>query len=452
MGSRPASIVAALLLALSAALAPRSASAHDIPESVRVQAFVKPEGPALRVLVRVPLEAMRDVDVPRRGSGMLDLRRAEPALREAADMWLSDALEIREDDSRLPRPRVARVRVSLPSDRSFGSYEAALAHFSAPPLPEGTELYWSQGLLDAWLEYPIASERSSFAIHPGFERLGVRVDTVVRYVTPDGDVRAFDLHGDPGLVRLDPSWHQAAARFVEAGFRHILSGPDHLLFLVLLVLPFRRLLPLAAIVTAFTVAHSITLVAAGLGYGPRALWFPPLVETLIAASIVYMAIDNFFGARLGRRWVLTLAFGLIHGFGFAYGLNEILQFAGSHLVLSLLAFNVGVELGQLALLCVLVPLLNAFLKICPEKPLVLVASLLAGHTAWHWMLERGEKLAKFPFPPLDEASLLSALRWLAAFVAAGAAAWLGARGLAKALRGAAHGRMDDERSRPEERQ
>src|SRR5262245_25173544 len=105
-----------------------------------------------------------------------------------------------------------------------------------------------------------------------------------------GATRAFELQGDPGLVRLDPRWHQAALRFVEAGFWHILEGIDHLLFILCLVIPFRRLVPLALIVTAFTVAHSITLLSAALGFAPVALWFPPLIETLIAVSILYMAL------------------------------------------------------------------------------------------------------------------------------------------------------------------
>jgi hypothetical protein len=138
------------------------------------------------------------------------------------------------------------------------------------------------------------------------------------------------LHGDPGVVQLDPRWYQAAATFVRSGFLHILSGPDHLLFLLLLVAPFRRFLPLAAIVTAFTVAHSITLACAALGLGPDALWFPVLIEVLIAASILYMALENVLGVSLTRRWILAAAFGLVHGFGFAYGLTELLQFAGSH--------------------------------------------------------------------------------------------------------------------------
>ena len=104
---------------------------------------------------------------------------------------------------------------------------------------------------------------------------------------PTGETRAFEFHGDPGLLRLDPRWHQAALRFVVSGFWHILEGIDHLLFLFCLVIPFRRLRPLVIIVTSFTVGHSISLVAAAFGFVPDALWFPPLIETLIAVTIVY---------------------------------------------------------------------------------------------------------------------------------------------------------------------
>ena len=105
-------------------------------------------------------------------------------------------------------------------------------------------------------------------------------------------------------------------------------------------------------ITSFTVAHSVTLIASAFGMAPDSLWFPPLIETLIAISIVYMAFENIVGAKLQRRWIVTFAFGLIHGFGFSFLLRERLQFAGDHLVTSLLAFNVGVEIGQLVVLLV----------------------------------------------------------------------------------------------------
>src|SRR5204862_3977963 len=156
----------------------------------------------------------------------------------------------------------------------FAAYESALAHFKDPRSGNDTELYWTQGLLDVLLAYPVRSDRSAFSIRPRLERLGIKVNIVLRFLPLGGEARAFDLHGDPGLVRLDPSWHQAALRFIHSGFVHILEGTDHLLFVLCLVVPFRRFWPLAAIVTAFTVAHSITLLMTALGHGPNALWFP----------------------------------------------------------------------------------------------------------------------------------------------------------------------------------
>ena len=399
--------------------------AHDIPDEVRIQAFARPEGQSLKLLVRVPLKAMRDVDVPQRSGGFLDFSRVDFALRNAVTLWLSDELELYENDLRLAKPRVIDARVSLESDRSFASYEQALAHFADPRLTNDTELYWNQGLLDVLLDFPIRSERSELSIRPRLERLGLRVSIVLRFLPPGGETRAFEFHGDPGLVRLDPRWHQAALRFVQSGFIHILEGLDHLLFLLCLVIPLRRFGPLVAIVTAFTVAHSITLIATALGYGPDALWFPPLIETLIAVSILYMAIENVLGTRLQRRWILALAFGLVHGFGFAFGLQQLLQFAGSHLVTSLLAFNVGVELGQVLVLAILVPILNTiFRNVKAEKMITIIISVLVGHTAWHWTLERGERLGKFPWPTVNAASLASAMRWLMALLILAALAWL----------------------------
>ena len=415
---------AGAILFLAAVFLAGAARAHDIPDEVRVQAFLKPEGRALFLLARVPLKAMRDVDVPRRSGGFLDFERVDSALREAATLWLGDEIELYEDGVRLGQPRVLEARVALESDRSFASYEQALASFSAPRLRNDTELFWTQGLLDVLLEYPIRSDRSEFSIRPRLERLGIRVNTVLRFIPPQGEVRAFDLHGDPGLVRLDPRWYQAAFSFVGSGFMHILEGPDHLLFLLLLVVPFRRFLPLAAIVTAFTVAHSVTLIATALGHGPDALWFPPLIETLIAASILYMAFENVLGPGLRRRWILAFAFGLVHGFGFAFGLQQLLQFAGAHMVTSLVAFNLGVELGQLLVLAVLIPALNLLFRYVKESVGTLLLSLLAGHTAWHWLIERGERLAKFPWPALDPGALAGAIRWLMALLVVGGLAWV----------------------------
>jgi hypothetical protein len=401
-------------------------TAHDLPVSVLVQGFVRPEGHQLRLLVRVPLGAMRDVEFPLRGDGLLDLPRADPSLRAAATLWLTKDIEIYEGDTALGVPRVAAARVSLPSDRSFVTYDTALAQVTGPPLPADTTVYWTQALLDVLLEYPIQSDRASFSIRPSLARLGVHVVTVLRYQPPAGAERAFELSGDPGLVRLDPRWHQAAWRFVQLGFFHILDGTDHLLFVLCLVIPFRKFGPLVVIVTAFTAAHSITLLASAFNLAPDALWFPPLVETLIATSILYMALENIVGAtNIQRRWMLAFAFGLVHGFGFSFALRDTLQFAGSHLVTSLLSFNVGVELGQLLVLAVLVPALQALFRfVVPERIGTIILSALVAHTAWHWTAERWERFRQFDLPALTMAGAASAVRWLMALVLVAGVLWL----------------------------
>src|SRR6185503_10269947 len=296
----------AALVALVVFSSGATVAAHDIPNDVTAQAFVKPDGKTLRLLVRVPLAAMRDMDYPKpRGTtrgDLMDLGRAEPTLRDASTLWISDFLDVYENDEPLGKPQVIAVRAALQSDRSFTSYEEALAHVTGPPLAPDLEFVWSQGLLDVLFEYPIQSDRSKFAIEPRLARLGIRTLTVLRFLPPGGAVRAFEFYGDPGLVHLDPSWRQASWQFVKLGFSHILDGTDHLLFLACLVIPFRRFRSLIAVVTAFTVAHSITLIASAYNLAPDALWFPPLIETLIATSIVYMALENIvFAASTGTH-------------------------------------------------------------------------------------------------------------------------------------------------------
>jgi hypothetical protein len=419
-----------LMIALAASLA---AQAHDIPNDVTVQAFLKPEGQHLRLLVRAPMKAMRDVEFPQKGPGYLDLARTGPFLSDAATLWIADAIAIYENDSRLPKPQVLATMVSLESDRSFAIYEDALAHVTGAGLPLDTNVVWNQTMLDVLFEYPIQSEHSDFAIHPALDRLGVRTVTALRFLVPGPGgkyvVRAFEFDNDPGIVKLDPRWYQASLRFVREGFLHILDGTDHLLFLLCLVIPFRRFSGLIPVVTAFTAAHSITLIASAYNLGPDALWFPPLIETLIAASIVYMALENIVTtSTVKQRWMIAFGFGLVHGFGFSFALKQTLQFAGDHLLTSLLSFNIGVELGQLLVLAVLVAALELLFRyVVAERMGTIILSALVAHTAWHWMMERFDRLRQFGFewPEINAAFLAGALRWLMLLVIVAALWWLG---------------------------
>lgn len=420
-----AAVVAGLILAF-----PARQLAHDIPGDVTVQAFVKPEGQRLRLLVRVPLEALSDMVFPTLGPGYIDFERARSRSEfdDAAMVWMGQEVQLFENGARLDTPTITAIKVSLPSNRAFETYEGALEHVEGELLPVGTQLVWQQAMLDVLFDYPIESDQSEFSIRPSLERMGLRVITVLRFLPPGGAERAFELRGDPGLVRLDPRWHQAALRFVTMGFEHILGGTDHLLFLACLVIPFRRIRALAVIVTAFTLAHSFTLLASAYNLAPDALWFPPLVETLIAMSIVYMALENIVGAETRRRWAITFIFGLVHGFGFSFALRETLQFAGTHLLTSLLAFNIGVELGQLLVLLLLVPALNVLFRyVVAERMGTILLSALVAHTSWHWMTERWDILSQFPitWAAFSRAMFTGAMGWLVLAILLAGMVWAG---------------------------
>ncbi len=415
-----------LLAGLMIVAFPGRPAAHEIPTDVLVRVFVRPSGDRMTVLVRAPLEAMRDMQFPLFGPGYLDIERAGEEVENAAILWVGDYLNFYEDGNELEGARLVASRVSLPSDRSFATYDGALAHFQAAPLHAATQLPWQQAMLDAQFEVPITSDSARFAIDSRLAHLGLRTVTALQFVPPSGGARVFEFTGDQGRVELDPSWTNAVLRFVALGFEHILDGLDHLLFLLCLVLPARRFRVLVPVVTAFTVAHSITLIAAAFGLTPRALWFPPFIETLIALSIVYMALENIAGAKVERRWWMAFAFGLVHGFGFSFALSETLQFAGAHLLASLLSFNIGVELGQLFVVVLMLPVLAfLFSRVVAERMGIILISALVAHTSWHWMTERGSDFLAYTiqWPAWNAGGVQTVGRWVALVAVIGVAAW-----------------------------
>jgi len=414
------------ILVLAMLWIPNLVQAHDIPSRVTVYAFVKPEGNELTALLRVPMEAFGEVSFPLRGPGFLQFSEAQFELNDAARIYITESMHFFENGVELTEKELRLARVSLPSNRSFTTFEEAMENIQSPPLDDTTNLFWRQGVLDVLVTFPIQSDQSDFSIDPQLGTLSAQTTTVLRFILPNGAERVFNYLGNPGLVELDPRWHQAAFRFITMGFEHILEGIDHLLFLFCLVIPLRSMRALIPVVTSFTVAHSITLIGSAFGIAPSALWFPPLIETLIALSIVYMAFENIVGARLEHRWIVTFAFGLVHGFGFSFLFSDTLQFAGGHLFSSLLAFNIGVELGQLFILILVIPVLNLLFKYFVKERIgaILLSALLA-HSAWHWMLERGTTLGLFQFqmPIFDSLFFASLMRWGMMLIVIVAALW-----------------------------
>jgi hydrogenase/urease accessory protein HupE len=169
--------------------------------------------------------------------------------------------------------------------------------------------------------------------------------------------------------------------FVVMGVKHIFTGYDHLTFLMCLLIGATSTRSLIWTVTAFTLAHSVTLSAATLDL----VRLPgPLVETAIAATIIYVAVENLIGSQLVKRPFITGVFGLIHGFGFASVLRDV-GIPPGNTVVSLFAFNLGVEIGQLIFVGVAFVLLGRFLK---SNKLRIAVSVAAVCVALYWFFER----------------------------------------------------------------
>ena len=227
----------------------------------------------------------------------------------------------------------------------------------------------------------------SLTLRPGITRAAV--------LGPQAAVQSFDA--------ARPDRWQQWVDYVREGVWHIWIGLDHILFLVSLLLPavlllagrpprwapVERFAPAAwevlRVVTAFTVAHSITLSLATLGL----VELPSrAVESVIAASVVVAALNNVWPVVSSRRWAVAFGFGLIHGFGFASVLAD-LGLPADALVLALFGFNVGVELGQLAIVAVFLPLAFALRRTSLyRKGLVVGGSLVIALLAAIWFVER----------------------------------------------------------------
>ncbi len=203
------------------------------------------------------------------------------------------------------------------------------------------------------------------------------------------------LRPDHPLVEIEPPSDGASGdaqgpflSFLRLGVEHILKGYDHLLFLLGLLVACRRFSTMALVITCFTLAHSVTLALAALDLISLS---PAVVEPLIAASIVFVGVENLLRRNEPRwRWALTLGFGLIHGFGFAGVLKEAgLGSSGAGLLVPLFSFNLGVELGQVAVAAVVLPVLWRLRRWRPyERYGQLVISLLVVLAGAFWLIQR----------------------------------------------------------------
>jgi len=187
------------------------------------------------------------------------------------------------------------------------------------------------------------------------------------------------------MVLGERNWIRQAWNFVILGFEHILTGYDHILFVLCLILPAAISLgKVIEVVTAFTLGHSITLGLATL----EIVSLPSqLVEPAIAISIIYVAVENLFKWEAKKRWIITLLFGLIHGFGFA-GILQEMELSPSTVASSLLFFNLGVEMGQIAIIALIFPLFVLLRRYKRFPVFVSTSSTLIIAIGLFWLVQR----------------------------------------------------------------
>lgn len=335
--------------------------AHDPGLSAAVVRVGENRVTAHVTYARRELEALVPIDTDQNQQvSAEELARAKPGLRALADRLLAVSLDDTPVDA-----QVTRIHV----DQSDG-------------LHVDLAFRWSQDV-PLRLRVPLLAQLA----------LGHRHYVTVR--DAEGTLRAeYLLRAEPASLLLNPDLRSTPAdlapswrAFVRLGVEHIVMGYDHLLFLFGLLVAGRCFWSAWRLITSFTIAHSVTLALATF----EMVHLPSnIVEPLIAASIVYVGVENLFRRDLHRRWLLTFGFGLVHGLGFASVLRELgIGGSGIEAVAPLFAFNLGVELGQVTLAALVLPLMWTAQKRYQCFPRVAMAcSELVVLAGVYWLVAR----------------------------------------------------------------
>jgi hydrogenase/urease accessory protein HupE len=309
---------------------------------------------------------------------------------EVTGARLTATLSLAAADARLAAPEGGDVAAAI------GALAARAIQVAADErqLESNVERTWmDEGAAHVRLSFMAPAERSRIAIRSGIPAELARGHRQLLTVRSDAAVVAehlLDASSGTIAVALNESMASTgtAGRLFALGVGHILAGFDHLVFLAGLLLASRTVRELVSALTAFTVAHSITLAAAasGLVHAP-----PSIVEPLIAASIAWVGIENLMRTRRpGVRWMVVFGFGLVHGFGFAEALIDLGRWSSaSEIAITLLSFNGGVEAGQLAVAAALLP----FVWLVRARPawnarLVPLCSATIVAAGCYWLVER----------------------------------------------------------------
>ena len=422
-------VLASLIVALASFVSPSRVDANgsDVPSEIVLQGFLKQEGNRARLLVRVPLILLQTAALPRRGPGYLDLAHIDEKLSEVAQS-AGRQIEINDDGSPLI-PMVRASRVSPLSDRSFATYETALALLDGPKLPVDTELFWNQGYFDAALEYPLRTPDAHLSIRsnvaPELER---RVKLRLIFLPAGAPPRNYEMQSGSGWIPLDPTAIEAIALSLKRGFADSFAF-NRLVFLLCLIAPFRNLRGLLAIVIVMAGMQALTMTANGAHWLSGVPWLQPFAEVALATAVLLLAVGNLGAPSLRRRWFLASVISAIGGFAIGQLFAESWQFSGAHPIAAALAYNAGIIIGAVAILIVSLIALRVLFAYVLGAPLgVIVLSALLALVAWQWLLDGLHGLRQATDPGVSSASLFAFARWLLPAVLVGGMAYFLPRG------------------------
>jgi hypothetical protein len=404
-----------------------NAATSPIPEVVNITVLSRVEARRLELLVRVPLAAIKDIQLPTRGDAdTLDLPMLKSMLPGAAKYWVARAFEVSDKGQALPVPQVADTRVSISGDQSFDSYRSAASHFGDPELPADEQLFWQQTWFDIRFLYELPAGEPRVVVTPRVAGLGVRVSTRLTAIGAAGRSHTFSFDGDPGPIDLEPYTVDTLTQFVLRGARFVAGSADILLLLFCLVLPFRRYRQFSPVLISFAAALVVALTLVAAGATPRTVWFGPLVEVVATICILLAALANIVGRVTPRRRALFgLGAGAVFGFFTAAALEPQLQFGGTHIAAAELAFGAGVVLAVTLVVGLLLPVTVLLFSFARVEPLErVIVSALAADTSWSWLVDRWALFRKVPLEPNFDATMTaSALQTLAVVVLIGGAVW-----------------------------
>jgi hypothetical protein len=395
--------------------------AHDVP--LEVVTFVSVEGPRLMVLARVPIVLLADAHLPTRPDGFLDLQAIDGPLRAVAGD-VARNLDVMAGDRPLPLPSAAWAVLPRP-DASFDTYEAARARFAAPraPVDASANIDPSKGLLDLQFEYPTASAEGHVSVRfNGLRAANRAVQTPVRYVTAAHTTRTFVVAGGPQRVSLEPGGPSVASQFARLGVEQLAQSPEHLLFLLCLVIPPRRIRTVLGAFGAFAAVYVVALAASALM--PRPMDLPLLLglQTATAATLVVAALQNITTPRLVWVRIVSGVFGIVDGASFGSAYRDAWMLAGPHTLVSLVAFTAPVVLGSIWLLLILQPVVGLVYRSgLPQRIAIILLSAVPVHAGLHGVLDRGSQLLQLDFAGSDVALFALTRHWQAVLLVFGLA-------------------------------